>query len=257
MYGPTVQGPRDNGEPAGVPESSRPGVRIPLAASRAPGGDLDECDRPDPAKGAVARVNNERERTRAARCRDCHREIMIEILRLGHRPERDKRITTHVCLVARAFGADSVVISTPDAGIERNLNSVTKRFGGDFKVRTGVDWRRHLREFKGTKVHLTMYGEKLEDAVPKIPLDKPILVIVGASKVPKQVYSMADINVSVGNQPHSEVAALALLLDRLHGGKQLQLDFKGPVWILPCSRGKSVIDKRTKDERARDSKEEE
>ena len=182
---------------------------------------------------------------------------MIEILRLGHRPERDKRITTHVCLVARAFGAESVVISTPDAGIEKNLNSVTKRFGGDFRVRTGVDWRKYLRDFEGTKVHLTMYGETLEDAVPKIPLDRPILIIVGASKVPKQVYSMADLNVSVGNQPHSEVAALALLLDRLHGGKQLQLDFKGPVRIMPCARGKNVVDKRTKDEKASEAAEEE
>ena len=182
---------------------------------------------------------------------------MIEILRLGHRPERDKRITTHVCLVARAFGADGVVVSTPDSGIEKNLASVTKRFGGDFTVRTGVDWRKHLRDFEGTKVHLTMYGEMLEDAIPKIQRDRPLLIIVGASKVPAQVYSMADFNVSVGNQPHSEVAALALFLDRFHGGKQLRKDFEGPVKIVPTARGKSVVDKRSKDGKWHKSAEEE
>ncbi len=30
--------------------------------------------------------------------------MMIAVLRLGHRPERDKRITTHVALTSRAFG---------------------------------------------------------------------------------------------------------------------------------------------------------
>ncbi|TLZ95287.1 MAG: tRNA (cytidine(56)-2'-O)-methyltransferase, partial [Methanobacteriota archaeon] len=30
---------------------------------------------------------------------------MITVLRLGHRPARDKRVTTHVALTARAFGA--------------------------------------------------------------------------------------------------------------------------------------------------------
>ena len=69
--------------------------------------------------------------------------------------------------------------------------------------------------------------------------------------------NVSDLNVSVGNQPHSEVAALALLLDRLHGGKQLQLDFKGPVRIMPCARGKNVVDKRTKDEKASEAAEEE
>jgi len=35
---------------------------------------------------------------------------MITVLRIGHRISRDKRITTHVALVARAFGADKILI---------------------------------------------------------------------------------------------------------------------------------------------------
>ncbi|WP_192806472.1 RNA methyltransferase [Saccharolobus islandicus] len=38
----------------------------------------------------------------------------IYVLRLGHRPARDKRVTTHVILVARAFGAKGVYIEGKD-----------------------------------------------------------------------------------------------------------------------------------------------
>ena len=31
---------------------------------------------------------------------------MITVLRIGHRPARDKRVTTHVALAARAFGGE-------------------------------------------------------------------------------------------------------------------------------------------------------
>ena len=43
----------------------------------------------------------------------------IYILRLGHRPERDKRITTHVALTARAFGAKGIFVSTKDEVLEK------------------------------------------------------------------------------------------------------------------------------------------
>jgi tRNA (cytidine56-2'-O)-methyltransferase len=36
---------------------------------------------------------------------------MITVLRLDHRVGRDTRITTHVCLTSRAFGADKVILS--------------------------------------------------------------------------------------------------------------------------------------------------
>jgi tRNA (cytidine56-2'-O)-methyltransferase len=169
---------------------------------------------------------------------------MIEVLRIGHRPERDKRVTTHVCLVARAFGADAVAIDTADRSVERNLASVNRRFGGSFLVSTGVDWRKRMRDFEGTRVHLTMYGMTLEDAVLRIPKAAPLLIVVGASKVPASAYQLADFNVSVGNQPHSEVAALALFLDRWFQGKQLKREFGGPVRIIPSQRGKNVVDGR-------------
>ncbi|MEM2794952.1 MAG: hypothetical protein QXY49_03760, partial [Thermofilaceae archaeon] len=72
---------------------------------------------------------------------------------------------------------------------------------------------------------------------------KDILVVVGAEKVPADVYKLADFNVAIGNQPHSEVAALAVFLDRLYGGKELLKKFKGGrLVIIPSLRGKKVIE---------------
>ncbi len=166
---------------------------------------------------------------------------MLTVLRLGHRPARDKRVTTHVALTARAFGADRVLVDTKDTGLERTVRNLVRRFGGPFEVETGVPWRRILREFPGTKVHLTMYGLTLDDVLPQIPRDN-LLVVVGAEKVPAEVYRLADFNVSVGNQPHSEVAALAVFLDRLLAGEGLRREFHGRLRIRPHPRGKDVED---------------
>ncbi len=67
--------------------------------------------------------------------------MRLEVLRLGHRPQRDKRITTHVCLTARALGARRVRIAEADDSIARTVTGVASRFGGDFAVETGTGWR--------------------------------------------------------------------------------------------------------------------
>src|SRR3989442_402653 len=141
----------------------------------------------------------------------------VAVLRLGHRPARDRRATTHVCLTARAFGAEQVLVGTKDAGLERTVRKVVAKFGGNFEVAAGVHWRTAIRDWRGSVVHLTMYGQPLDDAVGKIPRGD-VLVVVGAQKVPGEVFGLADFNVAVGNQPHSEVAALAVFLDRFLGG---------------------------------------
>src|SRR5437879_8935261 len=93
---------------------------------------------------------------------------VITGLRLGHRPARDKRVTTHVALTARVFGADAVLVSTRDLGLERTVRNVVRRFGGSFRIQTGVPWRRTLREWSGPKVHLTMYGLPIAEALAGI-----------------------------------------------------------------------------------------
>lgn len=167
---------------------------------------------------------------------------MITVLRLGHRPARDKRVTTHVALAARAFGANRILVSTKDSALEKTVNEVVRRFGGPFEIETGIAWRRVLKDWTGAKVHLTMYGLPVDEVLPKIPKDD-VLIIVGAEKVPADVYRLVDFNVAVGNQPHSEVAALAVFLDRLLEGKGIRHELEGRLRIRPSARGKDVIDR--------------
>ena len=55
--------------------------------------------------------------------------------------------------------------------------------------------------------------------------------------------SLSFINISVGNQPHSEIAALAIFLDRFTEGKALYEDRNGRMTVIPNERGKTVVNK--------------
>jgi len=166
--------------------------------------------------------------------------MRVSVLRLGHRPERDKRITTHVCLTARALGCDRVALDSKDERVVQGVRDVTKRFGGPFEIDDGVSYRPLLKSFQGTKVHLTMYGLPMQQVVPQIPRDQDVLVVVGAEKVPRDVYDLVDHNVAVGNQPHSEVAALALFLYSLRGDDAFAKRFTGEIEVEPSAKGKIV-----------------
>ncbi len=169
-------------------------------------------------------------------------------MRIGHRPERDKRITTHVGLVARAFGADGFVLGdVVDEKVITSLKKVCEAWGRkDFQVLAGVPSRRYVREWKGkggVVVHLTMYGLHVDDVIDEIRNSSgDLLVIVGAEKVPRYYYEVADYNVAIGHQPHSEVAALAIFLDRLFEGRELHFIYSdAKIRIEPCPHGKKVV----------------
>ena len=168
---------------------------------------------------------------------------MITVLRIGHRISRDKRITTHVALVARAFGADGILIDSKDKKIEDTINSICTRFGGTFTINSGVDINKILREWNGTIVHLTMYGGELTKSIKKVDKTKDLLIIVGAEKVRPMFYEKADFNISIGNQPHSEVSSLSIFLDRYTNGSWQKKRFNGKIEILPTDKGKRVISK--------------
>ena len=152
----------------------------------------------------------------------------LDILRLGYRRGRDPRITTHLALVARAMGATGFLLSgDEDKSMFENLNSVSDRFGGklDTEHVKGMKFlRKHVAE-GGTAIHLTMYGEPFRKAIPKIRRDRPVLVVVGGAKVPGEVFKMCQHNIAVGNQPHSEVAALALFMDAWYGESASEISF--------------------------------
>ncbi|MHC1594569.1 MAG: tRNA (cytidine(56)-2'-O)-methyltransferase [Methanotrichaceae archaeon] len=172
--------------------------------------------------------------------------MRIAVLRLGHRPERDKRITTHVGLVARAFGAREMILVGHDEKVEQGLRDVVDRWGGDFRLKAGANWRSETKRWKengGKVVHLTMYGSVLDEVIDEIKRCDDIMVVVGAEKVPAEIYELADWNVGVGSQPHSEVAALAVFLDRLLEGRELAKRFEGKIQIVPSPRHKKVIER--------------
>jgi tRNA (cytidine56-2'-O)-methyltransferase len=71
----------------------------------------------------------------------------------------------------------------------------------------------------------------------------PVLVVVGAEKVPFDVYERADWNVAVTNQPHSEVAGLAVFLDRLFEGRELDREWTGAERrVVPRATGKRIVE---------------
>ena len=170
--------------------------------------------------------------------------LRLSVLRLGHRRERDKRITSHLGLTARAFGADEVILAgEEDPSALETWNSVTERFGGDFECRYEAKPMGWLRRFskRGTVIHLTMYGEPWREVVESIPRDAPTAVVVGGTKVPGELFRIADHNVSIGNQPHSEVAALAVFLESWMGPIDESIRFAGgEIEVVPSERAKRV-----------------
>ena len=67
------------------------------------------------------------------------------------------------------------------------------------------------------------------------------LIVVGGAKVPGDVYKLCQHNVAVGNQPHSEVAALALFMDAWFGESSTERNFDGARLVIEgTNKGKVV-----------------
>ncbi len=170
--------------------------------------------------------------------------MKVIVLRLGHRYPRDKRVSTHVALVARAFGANGVVMSARDENVEESIRKITERWGGEFFV-AHKDWKKFIKSWRGVVVHLTMYGLPVEDVIREIRKEKEdVLIVVGSEKVPGEVFKLAGYNVAITSQPHSEVAALAIFLDRLFEGEELKKEFKGKIKITPSKDAKKVFSQK-------------
>jgi tRNA (cytidine56-2'-O)-methyltransferase len=173
-------------------------------------------------------------------------EPPVVVLRLGHRPGRDERMTTHVGLTARALGADRVVLAGAGASQRETIEDITDRFGGPFAVEATDSPRAYVRNWEGAVVHLTMYGLPIQDeegAIRARHRKGPDLVVGGAGRVHFDVYENADWNVAVTNQPHSEVASLAVFLDHLFEGRELDRSWEDAEReVVPRESGKRVED---------------
>ncbi|HZW84596.1 MAG TPA: tRNA (cytidine(56)-2'-O)-methyltransferase [Nitrososphaerales archaeon] len=170
----------------------------------------------------------------------------IRVLRVGQRFVRDDRTLTHLCLVSRALGAESIYLEDAENDVIATLEDVNRTWGGDFKATLGVSWRKVIQEAKKegrSVVHLTMYGMPIQDVAADLRKLEDILLVVGGPKVPGKVYHEADFNVAVTSQPHSEVAALAIALHEIQNGEELKRAFqKSKLRILPSPRGKRVVE---------------
>ncbi|MCS6784788.1 MAG: tRNA (cytidine(56)-2'-O)-methyltransferase [Candidatus Caldarchaeum sp.] len=175
---------------------------------------------------------------------------MLAVLRLNHRIGRDKRLSTHVALVARAFGADEIYYSGEyDGSLEQSVVKVVEKWGGSFRINYVSSWRSFLKTWQGKTVHLTMYGLPLKtviDEIRNVFRSENLLVVVGGEKVDSDVYYAVDYNVAITSQPHSEAAALAVFLDWLYEGAELDRSFPDAVFaVVPSARGKKVIYRRS------------
>ena len=172
---------------------------------------------------------------------------MIAVLRLSHRVGRDERISTHCGLVSRALGADTIIYSGDhDGNMLQNISKTSARWGGKFTATYEESWKKVVAEHRKKRfaiVHATMYGLPLQSKIREIRKKKKILFVIGGEKVPGELYSLADYNIAVTNQPHSEVAALAIFMHEYFQGRELKKGFKGKIKIVPQERGKKVIER--------------
>ena len=170
-------------------------------------------------------------------------KMNIEVLRIGQRVVRDDRVTTHVALVARALGASKIYMNEVDPEIEDTVEQINETWGSNFEIEIFSNWKDviNLKKNNSKIVLLTMYGEDINKINSKIQKEEEILVVVGAEKVPRDIYEKADYNVSIGTQPHSEISALAILLDRIQQGEQFNKKFSDSKRvIIPSKNGKNV-----------------
>jgi tRNA (cytidine56-2'-O)-methyltransferase len=179
------------------------------------------------------------------------KHLVIEVVRIGQRLVRDDRVTTHVALVSRGFGAERIYMTEINPEIKDTIGKINNTWGGNFEVVFIEKWKPIVKKKKdeGFKVvHLSMYGESINDAQEKIREEENLLIVVGAEKVPREIYELADYNIGVGNQPHSEISALAILLDRIQKGKQFEKEFPNAKRkIIPTKNGKNVQVKERRD----------
>ena len=169
--------------------------------------------------------------------------MVFHILRLGHRPSRDKRITTHLILAARAFGASGASYSgNKDSTLEETIAKIVSNWGGTFNLEYSESWRKLISDWEGKVIHLTMYGLPFQDVIEGInKCKKNLLILVGSEKIPTEVYYISDWNIAITNQPHSEVAALAVFLDKFFEGKKLKRKFQSSkIKIIPQKKGKKL-----------------
>ena len=169
----------------------------------------------------------------------------VEILRLSHRIHRDIRISSHIALTCRAFNCNKMFYSgQKDSSLENTLIEINKKFGSNFKIEYKKNPEKLIVEKKKdnyTVIHLTVYGISIKNKINDIRKYKKILIIIGSEHVPGIYYKISDFNISITNQPISELSALTVFLHEYFQGKELGTEFENAkIKIMPSEKGKII-----------------
>jgi Uncharacterized protein conserved in archaea len=129
--------------------------------------------------------------------------------------------------------------------VRKSLAKASDLWGGRMNFECGVNGHDYVKAWKssgGEVIHLTMYGLAVDEVIGEIASSpSPKLIVIGAEKVEPFYYKAADYNVAIGWQPHSEIAALAIFLDRLFKGQGDAINlYDAKAVIVPSERGKRV-----------------
>ena len=166
---------------------------------------------------------------------------MIKIVLIG-KVQKEKLID--IALTARAFGASEITVNLKE---QRNKSHITKYFkeinndwGSNFKVSFTNNWMDLIKEHNNNykTIYLTKYGDSIKKKEYVISTYKNILLIVSTTDDIKELYDMADFNISLTTQPHTIISSIAVFLNMYYKGRELAMHFENAKYkIMPETHG--------------------
>lgn len=165
---------------------------------------------------------------------------MIEVLIIG-KPSSERM--QNIILASRAFGANAVIFTTTDKKsmnkMKRLCQSVSKEWGGTFNIQFISNWKTFIPKKKNYKsIYLTRYGIGITEKEYELRTYKNILLILSVSENIKELYNIADFNISITHQPHTIISAIVAFLSVYYHGRELALHFENAEYkIIPEVHG--------------------
>ncbi|EQD48684.1 tRNA 2'-O-methylase [mine drainage metagenome] len=165
---------------------------------------------------------------------------MLNVLVIG-KPSYEKIVD--LCLIARAFGASGIVFTSEDKRLEsksqRFCKDICDKWGGKFSVSFTANWKSYLREKRNYKtIYLTRYGIPMKQMEYTIRTYKNVLAIVSFSEKIKELYTIADFNISITSQPHTTASSITALLRTYYHDRELSMHFENAKYkIIPEQHG--------------------
>ena len=166
---------------------------------------------------------------------------MIKVVLVG-RMEKSKLID--VALTARAFGASELIATQKEQKdklyITKYFKEINDDWGSSFKVSFDSNWKKLILERNNNykTIYLTKYGSSIKKSEYAISTYKNIMLIVSTTDNIKELYDMADFNISLTTQPHTIISSIAVFLNMYYKGRELAMHFENAKYkIIPENHG--------------------